>query len=51
MLPWIHLATATAPGGDMLRLLSRGDAAEAVAAWANTLPSPHSKSTESCSVA
>jgi spermidine synthase len=25
MLPWIHLATATAPGGDRLRLLRRGD--------------------------
>jgi spermidine synthase len=25
MLPWIHLATATAPGGDTLRLLRRGD--------------------------
>jgi spermidine synthase len=24
MLPWIHLATATAPGGDTLRLLRRG---------------------------
>lgn len=25
MLPWIHLATASAPGGDRLRLLRRGD--------------------------
>jgi spermidine synthase len=25
MLPWVHLATATAPGGDTLRLLRRGD--------------------------
>lgn len=25
MLPWIQLATATAPGGDTLRLLRRGD--------------------------
>jgi spermidine synthase len=25
MLPWIHLATAAAPGGDTLRLLRRGD--------------------------
>ncbi len=25
MLPWIHLATAPAPGGDTLRLLRRGD--------------------------
>jgi len=25
MLPWIELATATAPGGDRLRLLRRGD--------------------------
>ena len=25
MLPWIHLATATTPGGDPLRLLRRGD--------------------------
>jgi spermidine synthase len=25
MLPWIHLATATAPNGDTLRLLRRGD--------------------------
>ena len=25
MLPWIHLATATAPDGDRLRLLRRGD--------------------------
>jgi spermidine synthase len=25
MLPWIHLATATAPGGGALRLLRRGD--------------------------
>jgi spermidine synthase len=25
MLPWIHLATAIAPGGDALRLLRRGD--------------------------
>jgi hypothetical protein len=25
MLPWIHLATATAPGGEALRLLRRGD--------------------------
>ena len=25
MLPWIHLATATAPGGDTLRLMRRGD--------------------------
>jgi spermidine synthase len=25
MLPWIHLETATAPGGDTLRLLRRGD--------------------------
>jgi spermidine synthase len=25
MLPWIHLATATAPGGETLRLLRRGD--------------------------
>lgn len=25
MLPWIHLVTATAPGGDTLRLLRRGD--------------------------
>ena len=25
MLPWIHLATATAPGGDTLRLLRRGE--------------------------
>ncbi|PZX15789.1 spermidine synthase [Palleronia aestuarii] len=25
MLPWIHLATAAAPGGDRLRLLRRGD--------------------------
>ncbi len=25
MQPWIHLATATAPGGDRLRLLRRGD--------------------------
>ena len=25
MLPWIHLATALAPGGDRLRLLRRGD--------------------------
>ncbi len=25
MLPWIHLATATAPAGDTLRLLRRGD--------------------------
>lgn len=25
MLPWIHLATASAPGGDTLRLLRRGD--------------------------
>ncbi len=25
MLPWIHLATATAPQGDTLRLLRRGD--------------------------
>ena len=25
MLPWIHLATATAPDGDTLRLLRRGD--------------------------
>lgn len=25
MVPWIHLATAAAPGGGMLRLLRRGD--------------------------
>jgi spermidine synthase len=25
MLPWIHLATATTPGGETLRLLRRGD--------------------------
>lgn len=25
MQPWIHLATATSPGGDRLRLLRRGD--------------------------
>jgi spermidine synthase len=25
MLPWIHLATATAPGGNTLKLLRRGD--------------------------
>ena len=25
MLPWIHMATAHAPGGDTLRLLRRGD--------------------------
>ena len=25
MLPWVHLATATAPEGDTLRLLRRGD--------------------------
>jgi spermidine synthase len=25
MLPWIHLATATGPGGETLRLLRRGD--------------------------